>query len=845
MLTLTLFILLLTANLTWAQTVAIVGKIQDTETQEGIPFATIAIYDAGSDVPLTGITSDFDGDFILTDVSPGDYKFTVSFIGYHTYEMPLLEISGSSQEVDLGVITLTPSTMQLDAVEFTAMSQTAVTRLDRRTYQASDFETARGGNAADLLNRLPSVSVSPEGDVSIRGTTDFVVYLNGRPTQMEASVLLAQISANNIEKIDIITVPTAQFDAQGKGGIINITTKRSEMEGFSLSVNGQLGSAPWGNRTDAFTGYKLNDNNYGGGLNFTHANNGRVFYGGIYYNHKDVNSSRSGSARILNEAENSYRHMIADGMKPEWYQNVSLNLGFDTQLSQNSNLSLSYYFGSRLEGRKAMYLYDIFVGDVEGAPIDGVPANQQLIFNPNEGIREGTFNTFNLDYTLNVSESARLSFSGLYEHSVLTHSIDNPNIFYNPATDELEDHQLHYWQQDETPLDGIRLSLEYNMDFSPTHSLSLGFQPQFFSIHGNLQYDTLHVPTGVWGSYSELENEIDLTRAIYAGYIDHSGSFGRFNYKAGLRFEYTDQELTIDNPDYFTLFERETISRNELQQLDWFPSVHAMYHINDFDNITLAGSRRISRSPIKDMAPFLYRRHLEVYLVGDPNLKPEYINNLELSYNKTIGNQQFSLIGFYRAVDNAVFRVNTVFVEEWVLIRSFTNSGNTQSIGAELNANLELGSNIKLFLGGSLYDYRVQADIFGFREDHRGLTSSLKGSANWMVTPEIRFTADFDMRSAQITAQGRNEMRYLANAALSYHPRNLSNWGFSLRGLNLLNSNTRELSTRAYNASEVQIFYQDTEFYWYGPVVEMSITYNLNWNGQLRRTGSEFGEEEF
>ncbi len=841
----TLVISLISTLSILAQTGSIEGRVQDAESNDGIPFATVALYKPGSEVPVSGVSTDYDGNFNLSGVAYGSYNLTVSFIGYTPIELPNVEVSRGLSKVNLGTISLTPSATQLEGVEVSAMARTVVNRLDRRTYRAQDFETARGGNASDVLNRLPSVSVSPDGEVSVRGTTDFMVYLNGRPTQLEPSVLLAQISAGSIESIDVITVPSAQFDAQGKGGIINITTKTKGIEGFSLSANGLLGGAPWGHPTDRYTGYNLNDNRYGGGLNLTYAKNGLVLYGGFNYNWREANSSRSGDARILDQSNGSYKHMVASGMKPEWYENVSTSLGFDAVLSSRSSLSASYYYGKRLEGRQAFYMYNIFMADKEKNPIDGIPTNEQWIFNPNEGIRTGAFHTISTDYTYRFDENTKIAISGLYEFSVLTHDVDNPNIEYNPTTDALGVHQLHYKQSDNTPLDGARLSIDFSKKFDNGNTLSLGVQPQLFAIDGALKYDTLNVSSNLWGAYSDLENKVDLTRAIYAGYIDYSGNAGSLSYKAGLRLEYTDQVLNIDNPDYFTLFDRETNARNEQQKLDWFPSLHASYSLTETDNILFAASRRISRSPIKNMAPFLYRRHLEVYVVGDPELKPEFINNIELSYGKAMGKQRLTLTGFYRGVDNAVFRVNTVYEDELVLIRSFTNSGNTQAYGAELNANLELGKRTKMFVGGSLYNYHVQADIFGYKEDNSSLSWSLKGNANVMIAKGFRFSADFDVTSAQITAQGRNELGYIANAALSYNPSKLNGWTFNLRALNILNSNTNELSTRAYDSSGTQIFYQDTEFYWYGPIVEMGISYNLNWKGQAKKADSEFGRSEF
>jgi outer membrane receptor protein involved in Fe transport len=403
----------------------------------------------------------------------------------------------------------------------------------------------------------------------------------------------------------------------------------------------------------------------------------------------------------------------------------------------------------------------------------------------------------------------------------------------------------YFRQLDETPLYGYRMAIDYTTRISKHHSLSLGLHSQHFFIEGGFRYDTLGTITEQWGAFTAFENHISLNRTIFAGYADLDGQWRKFHYRAGLRVEYTDQVLEITNPDYFTILDRKTKGLNLQQYHDWFPSIHIRYPLKKGDQLMLAVSRRISRSPVKNMAPFLYRRHTEVYVIGDPELKPEYINLAEITYNKGIGNHRLSFRGFYRGVENAVFRVNTVYPDEMVLIRSFTNSGSTRSLGGEVNAILEPGSRTRLFIGASLYDYRVKAEIFEYQEDQRSLAWSLKGNLNVTLTQSLRLAADADVRSPLVTPQGRDEMMYIANLSLGYSPVKFKGWNFTLRGLNLLNSNTRTFHTRAFDSEGIQIFYQDTEMVWMGPIAELSIKYDLNWFGETKKTDSEFGRREF
>ncbi len=829
----------------YSQSVSIQGIVLDQETEQAVPFATIALHTTDENAPTAGTTTDLDGHFSIT-VQPGsNYRLVFSFMGYKPEEI-ILEAQSTSGELHLGHVYLLPLAIDLGEVEVEAMARTSANRLDRTSYRAEDFETAAGGHAIDVLSRLPGLSVSPDGEVSLRGTTDFIVYLNGRPTQMDADFLLAQIPASSITGIDVITVPSAAYDAQGKGGIINITTKQDHGQGLSVSVSTLLGGSPWGNKTEPISGDRLSDDRYGAGLSLMYADHNWMFYGGFQYDYRNLHGQRGGTARILDPLTNNYKIMDAGGLKPEWHENISANLGLDSKLSNNSSLSASYYYGSRLQGRTANYLYHIYMADKPDLNSNGTTWDESLVFNPNTGIRKGTFNNFNLDYSFRNETGSIFSASAMFEYSLLSHDIDNPNIFYDANAEELIQRQLHYQQFDETPLHAYRLHLDYQHPISETQTLSMGLQPQHLFISGDFRYDTLGVDSGDWGAFASLENASTLSRFVYAGYIDFSGQWDRLQYKLGLRAEHTDQSLEIDNPDYFNLFERPVQDQYLVQQTDLFPALHAAYTLPGNDVLSLAVNRRISRAPAKNMFPFLYRRHLEVYVVGDPALKPEYIQTYELAFKKNIGNQQLNLTAFHRAVDNAVFRVNTVAEDELVLIRSFTNAGKSTASGAELSANLEWGNRAKVFTTISVYHFHIDADIFGYRENNRSTNWNVKANGNYNLNRAFRVSADFDLRSAEVTAQGKNELFFIANAALTFSPEKHKSWRFQLRALNIFDSNNRVVATRAYNSEGVQIFYQDTDYYYYGPVAELSISYQLERSSRKKPdVSSSFGADEF
>ncbi|MDT0553158.1 outer membrane beta-barrel family protein [Urechidicola vernalis] len=830
---------LLFGTLNAQKTGSISGTISDKDTSEIIPFATISLQQNGVALSI-GTTSNFNGNFNIENLKVGAYNVVISFLGYESITIKDVSISTQNLNVDLGAVKLTHASEALEEVEVKATTRTVTNKIDRKTYKVSDFETARGGTATDVLNKLPSVSVNPDGQISVRGTQDFVVYLNGKPTAMDATMLLGQISSDAMVSVDVITVPTSKFDAQGKGGIINITTKSVGVEGFSMSVNGTIGGAPWGHTTDKYSGYEMTDNRYNSGVNLMYGTGKVLLYGGFNISDKNVNGERTGDARILDESTGAYKHMVASGERPEWYESQSVNVGLDYKISEASLLSTSYMYGNRTEGRSAFYIYNNFFGDADKNPIPGVPVNEEWIYNPNTDNRYGKFHNFNIDFSHQIDELTKISTSFSYENSNLSRELDNLNYEYDPLTDEIGEVTLHYNQTDETPLDGYRFSFNYEKEYENGNSFAVGLQPQYFSIDGKFNYEQLDGPV------LDLENGIDLTRGIYAGYLDYSGSAGRFNYIAGLRLEYTDQVMEVENPDYFTIFNRPSDDTFKIQQLDWFPTFHADYELNETSKLNFAGSRRISRPPIKNMAPFLYRRHLEVFVVGDPNLEPEYVNNIELGYDKKLGKQKINLTGFYRGVDNAIFRVNTIYQQELVLIRSYTNAGNSTSLGVELNANFVAGDWATFFLGGSVYHYNVRGEIFGYNEDNRSTNWSLKGNANFDLSEQFKFTTDFDVKSATVTAQGQNDLFYMANVAINYAPKNVQNLTFNLKGLDILGSNDSGLDTQAFNSAGQEIFYQETQYLRVGPIVEFGVSYAFNKKKkEIKKNENIFGTDEF
>jgi len=848
-----------------AQNGLLEGVVADEATEENIPFASVAIMKAGEEDAFAGSVSDENGRFSIEDVPFGTYNMVVSFIGYNSREIPNITVSSNNRNIDLGTIEMEPNVVGIETVEVNAAARTSVNKIDRRTYRATDFETARGGTAIDVLGKLPSVTISSENEISVRGSSDFVVYLNGKPTNTSASVLLGQIPSENIQNIDIITVPTSRYDAQGKGGIINITTKRAANTGLTVMATGMAGGTPWKNATDVFSNHELDNNRVNGGLNLTYNMNRLSLHGAVNYTNKHNKGIGDIYTYIFQDETqpNSGTYYILDGMgaRPKWDETLYTNFGVDYKLTDKSQLSANYQYSDRNTGRAAHYKYDTyFSNSTHGSPIAGTLYE---LYNPNDIYRKGHFQNVSVDYFLENDNNSALNFSFLYENSNLEQTIDNKEfaydgdrLYYDYYSDEHGNPVFHSFQRDETPLDAYRFEVNYQKDFENGNSLNLGAVSELVRLEGIYEYDTVNISTGNFEGYDYFNNAINLNRDVYAAYAEYSGTHNKLSYILGVRLEYLDQQMNVSSTQYFEevydVFGEIGRDFNEKEfkqnKLDIFPTLHLRYQASDADIFSLAASHRINRPPAKDMAPFLYRRHQEIFEMGDPLLEPEYSWNADLSYNRMLGKHNMILTGFVRSASNAIYRVNRLDYrlanKGGVLLRSYTNAGNQLAAGGELGFNFDILSKVKLFAGGSLYRFSVESNetLFGDQSSSSSLNWDAKTNLTWTITKPLKFTLDYSYTSPTVTPQGENIEFQMMNAALNYTPEKLQGWSFYAKMLDVMGTNQSGGFTGA-TANGMAVFQRDWVYDYEGRIVEIGASFTFNQSKETakqRLIGNEY-----
>jgi outer membrane receptor protein involved in Fe transport len=453
-----------------------------------------------------------------------------------------------------------------------------------------------------------------------------------------------------------------------------------------------------------------------------------------------------------------------------------------------------------------------------------------------------------VDYRLTGNDNSSFIASFLYENSDLEQTIENKefayagdNLYYDYYSDEPGSPVFHSFQKDVTPLEAYRVSLSYQKGFENGNSLELGASSQFVRLDGIYEYDTVNTSTQQFEGYDYFNNTINLNRDIYAAYAEYSGKHNKLTNILGLRLEYLDQQMSVSSTRYFQevydVFGEIGRDFNETEfkqnKFDLFPSIHLSYQPDGLNALSLAASHRVNRPPAKDMAPFLYRRHQEIFEMGDPLLEPEYSWNADVSYNRLLGSHTMNLTGFVRSVTNAIYRVNRLNYDlantGGVLLRSFTNAGSQLAAGGEMGFNFFFFNRVKLFLGGSLYQFSVESNetLFGDQSNSNSLNWDAKSNLTWEIIEPLDLTLDYSYKSRTVTPQGEDLEFQMMNIALTFSPKTLQGWSFFAKMLDVMGTNQSGGYTGA-TAGQTDIFRRYWVYDYEGQIIEIGASFTFN-----------------
>jgi len=807
--------LVLVAARATAQTGTVKGIAYDTTAENPLAFVSVSLHLANDSSVINGQLSASDGSFLFNKLAPGDYFIRLQFLGYETTESPHVAV-GDKQVVDLGRIALTLNPRFLNEVQVTGRQLQNVNRIDKQVYRAAQFEAAKGGTAIDVLRNMPSVSVDGQGQITMRGAQGFLVLVNGKPIQTDAATFLSQLPANQVENIELITSPSAKYDPDGRGGIINVTTKRGADDGFGLIAN-LLGGLPstndYGNAerqqrygADATANFRKGKWDISASANYLRNDNAGLRDGDVF----TIIGSRKTS--FPSYGERSFDKYNYGGR---------FNVTFTPNV--RNQLSAGFFAGHKFQDRVADINYDNITTDAGTGAVVG----RHRYFNANLQNKQGNFVVGNLDYRHTFSGDVILGFSALYEHAGLNGSTRNRNIV---GVDTVQNTVSTY----RNPLDGFRGKVDFTLPLGEG-TLESGYQYRLDRQDGQFTYAVKESGETDFTTVPEFTGNVKAINQIHSVYTQYSAKSRRLEYMAGIRYEYAGRNLDVSSLQD---------DNYRLSLHNFFPSASALYTFDDAWKVKAGISRRVQRTSNFELNPIPEREHSETLEQGDANLLPEFVYLAELGVIRGLKQGSLFATAYFQEIKNPIQRVNSVFADT-ILNRVFTNADRARRLGFELGADYAPAKWAQLYLGANVYHSRTSGVVLDYIDprESQAWVYSINGNANFQLTGRFSIQGNVNYLSARPTVQGEDSRFLSPNFSLKHTFLDgaltaLVQW--QNIGLGILPSNEQRITTWAPD------FYTTTNYIYETDVVMLNLSFNLNrLTRQIKLPTSEFGEKEF
>ena len=690
------------------------GRVTDAATGAAIEYADVVVTDAEN--RTVAMTTVRNGTFEIGHVREGRFAVTVMLVGYVPYESGELDFKDGCT-VDLGEVRLSMIENGLEEVVVRGERSKIVYKLDRQAVNASAALSASGGTAVDVLRSTPSVRIDADGEVSFRGSTGFLVYVDGKQSMLEGTQALEQVAASNIDQIEIITTPSARYRTDGDVGIINITTKRHDDEGVSGAVNLS------GSTVGMWNGDVL--------LSYRHGYS-RWYVGGAAAEIKGKSDFEQSKTTIVDDFVTT---SDADGIRHSnnssyigrvgWKYSRGghdLNVEFqsgDTKTARGGDMS---YYEHRMQGDALL--------------------NDNLYDSHDRYSNEKSLAQLSTDYTVRLNERGdRVAMTGRLRYDWYALEYTESNMF--DTSGERYEGTRGYEKEHHWDFDG---GVSYLLNYREQGSLEVGYQYTSYSEHGgyNIKYWDRGKLDFEW--QDDLSAPFFYRRQIHSAYVMVSDEVGRVSFDAGLRADNTIDELTIDVEG----------ADRYIKRLELFPSAHAAYDAGDGNVVSAAYSYRTNRPGIWQLEPYITYEDYYTKQIGNPDIHPEYIHSAEIGYRKTIAEENsVAVTGFLRSRRGMIDRVRVAY-EPGVTLDSLINAGRDLAAGVELNARVKAARWWNMTVNGSVFRYRFTSEYEGCA-DASNTSYSVGWINNFSIGKTTRVQFDANVVGPTVLTQGREE----------------------------------------------------------------------------------------
>jgi outer membrane receptor protein involved in Fe transport len=699
------------------------GTVTDATTGKPVSYATVAVLDAAGK-PVNGGVAGDDGKFVLAGIPAGTYTVQISFLGYKNEERPGVVVA-AGEAANLGTVALATSAQKLGEVVVVAQKPLIEERVDRTVYNAENDQTARGGDATDVLKRVPLLSVDLDGNVSLRGSSNIRVLINNKPSTIAANSIadaLKQIPADQIKTVEVITSPSAKYDAEGSGGIINIVTKQNTLRGATLGIDASVGIRS--------SNLSLNGSLRTGKMGFSLGGFGRAQYNvpGEFSNTQVTRSIADGSATTTLQA--------ADTRLQQLFGRYTL--GWDYDINKANSLQASLSYGTR-NGRN--YQDGLTTSTYLGTTATGLPIDDSRRDTYSKDL-SGTVDA-SLNYTHSFEKPQHeISLLTLFSRNDRTYSFTN-NIFSStrPSPARIFNDNPSYNEE-------YTVQLDYQNPISKTQILEMGAKNILRRVNSDYSTTSFGANGEVLPNMGLLSsnNVFNYRQNVTAGYVAYTLGLPKgFTLKPGLRYEYTTITADFANsaepvniPDYGVLV----------------PSVNLSRKLSNGNVLKLAYNKRIQRPSLQFLNPNRNAQNPKNISEGYPYLAPEYTDNYELGYSTAYKRVNLNFSTFVRNTTGSIEALRTVLGAD-TISTTYRNIGQQNAYGGSVFASINNGK-VSLNAGTDFYYVTLtnNVDDRNFNASNEGFVISGRVFGSYNFTPVWGLQAFAFYRGNQVQLQG-------------------------------------------------------------------------------------------
>lgn len=756
------------------------GVIIDSTSSTVLPFANITLHNISDSSFVTGVSTNAEGAFSLSNINDGNYYLKISFVGYNTKFVPDIKLNGNSGQLDLGKIVLKKSAYEISGTEVVGEKVSEEFHLDKKVINVSQNLNTQGQTALDVLQNQPSVRVDPDGTVYLRGSSNFTVLVNNKPYPLQGADALKQISANSIENIELITNPSSKYDAEGSAGIININLKVQK----DMSLSGIL-------NLNSGTGDK-----YNGDFSLSYNVNGWNLTTGFDYRDNTFTNEQSISRNSLINSQSLFNESDVNIRNKR--RQYSFRGGADFTPDKQNTLGLSFGIGvvdilsslnTRVTNKQTASSNYSRIRNNQNIPVDYINSTltYQYKFDPsiNDVYIEFSYNYVTVDNEQKTIENQT------DESFVSVADMLNNTIFTNKSVRN----------------DG-RAKLNYTHKFGESTKLETGLQSNIALRDFDLINEIYNAAAGNYFIDPILTNKFYLRNNVHAGFVSFTSELEGFSYMLGLRGEYMDRFL-----DQKTLSDRYTFDK-----MDYFPSVNISRKIDDHQ-IQLSYSRRINRPNENLLNPFAFYSDPNITISGNPRLMPEYIDALELNYQKMFGTVFVSAQTYYRKSKDSFSQTFTVDTTGRLNLK-FDNYGNSDVYGAEISSSFSVAQFLKFDPSINLFQNHIDGKVNGLsvKKDFFNWSARLNTTVNISADTRLMFSVN---TMKFVDAQSESDLFAFITASLrqDFFEKAMS---LTLQARNLFGASDFKINTNGSNFKGLALILPEA------PVITLLFSYNFN-----------------